>query len=344
MDLDRVSTERMEDVVEILNEGGVSRQDDLAALAETRAEVRQGAKARREDKKNAAQARRDGVIDVEAVQEDAMDGVKASRARKANKNNVDEVTTQFADKYIGTDQPSDIPTGLTLTREAWAGRINTFLRQTHDAAVLGIFQVGDNLIAAKAQLSTEEYDGMIENDLAVSKRTIQRLVAIASDQRLRMSHSPSLLPASWGTLYQLTRLTDSELDKLADEGKLSPELERDDVEAARKSLRLESPKQPKGASRTSRIEREPREPREPRPDYSKTEQDDGPEVIVLPATAPDDNAPVHGLTLRGALLAIVARVEGRIDDPHLAKCGLLLSDDLRADVLLIAHLVLDDPD
>ena len=50
------------------------------------------------------------------------------------------------------------------------------------------------------------FEAMVEDDLPFGKRTAQRLMAIASDQRLSNTTHVSLLPASWQTLYELTKL------------------------------------------------------------------------------------------------------------------------------------------
>lgn len=110
--------------------------------------------------------------------------------------------------------------------EQWAGKITQAWRETVD----GIFRVGDLLIAAKAD-PTCRFD---ELDLPFELRTAQRLIVIAKDQRLRAATHVSL-PASWGTLYELTRLDDQQLDDHADE--ITPDLERGTVSGWRKKVR-----------------------------------------------------------------------------------------------------------
>jgi len=45
-------------------------------------------------------------------------------------------------------------------------------------------------------------------DLPFAARTAQRLMAVAADARLANPTHVSLLPPSWGTLYELTKLPD----------------------------------------------------------------------------------------------------------------------------------------
>lgn len=159
---------------------------------------------------------------------------------------------------------------LAFTRVQWASRINKFWAETHDAAVQGIFLIGENLIIAKEQLSGDEWELMLK-DLRFGVRTVQRFIAVAKDQRLRLKSS--LLPAAWGTLNELTKLGDSELDKLASEGILRPEMERHEVETFRKGLRLETGSGAASASasakRTPKLS-DNRTVSPVRPDYSAT--------------------------------------------------------------------------
>jgi hypothetical protein len=53
-------------------------------------------------------------------------------------------------------------------------------------------------------------------------------MAIASDQRLR-NHG-AVLPPSWRTLYELTRLSDEAFEERIADGTIHPGMERADVE------------------------------------------------------------------------------------------------------------------
>jgi Protein of unknown function (DUF3102) len=75
--------------------------------------------------------------------------------------------------------------------QTWAARISERWR----ASVEAIIEVGRLLTAAKAALPHGEFGSMIANSLPFSTSTAQ------------------LLPASWGTLYELTKLSDEEFDQ-----------------------------------------------------------------------------------------------------------------------------------
>jgi hypothetical protein len=66
---------------------------------------------------------------------------------------------------------------------------------------------------------------MVEDDLPFGARTARRFMAIADCVRLR-THA-SVLPSSWMTLYELSRLDDYEWAAI--EPHLSPELQRKDI-------------------------------------------------------------------------------------------------------------------
>lgn len=113
----------------------------------------------------------------------------------------------------------------TDTTGQWAARIAEAWSDT----VAGIFRVGDHLIAARADTACR-FDDM---DLPFERDAAYRLMRIARDQRLRgVAH---VLPPSWGTLYELTKLDDEQLDAHADE--IGPALERGAVTGWRKKDR-----------------------------------------------------------------------------------------------------------
>lgn len=111
--------------------------------------------------------------------------------------------------------------------QAWAARIAERWR----ASVEAIFETGRLLTEAKATLPHGEFGFMCENRLPFSARTAQRLMAIANDPRLSNPTIASLLPASWTTIYELTTLSDDELQSAADGEIIHAEMTREDVAA-----------------------------------------------------------------------------------------------------------------
>lgn len=108
---------------------------------------------------------------------------------------------------------------------AFAARITERWR----ASVESIIEAGRILIEAKAALSHGEFGAMCDIHLPFSARTAQRLMAIASDVRLKNPTIASLLPASWTTLYELTTLSDDELKSAVEGEVIAPDMSRADI-------------------------------------------------------------------------------------------------------------------
>lgn len=112
--------------------------------------------------------------------------------------------------------------------EEWAARINACWQ----ASVTGILQVGRLLTEAKAHLDHGDFGDMIERQLPFGERTAQMLMAIGKDPRLTNPKHVSLLPASWGTLYELTKLSDEEFDAGVEKKIIRADMERKDAPKA----------------------------------------------------------------------------------------------------------------
>ena len=110
-------------------------------------------------------------------------------------------------------------------RFAWAERI----RARWQDSVEAILDVGRLLCEAKAELPHGEFETMIEIDLPFGPRSAQMLMAIAQAPLLSNAKHVSLLPASWGTLYELTRVPEETLGDWFREGRITPNLERGEV-------------------------------------------------------------------------------------------------------------------
>ena len=108
-------------------------------------------------------------------------------------------------------------------RETYAQAI----RRAASSTVESIIETGRLLINAKAALAHGEFIAMVADDLPFTKRTAQRFMAIASCARIANATHVSLLPPSWGTLYELSKLSDDEWQAI--EPHLTPELERKDI-------------------------------------------------------------------------------------------------------------------
>lgn len=110
-------------------------------------------------------------------------------------------------------------------RERWASRIS----ERWQASVEAIIDVGRMLIQAKAELAHGEFGAMCEGELPFSARTAQRLMSISHDRRLTNATHASVLPPSWYTLYELTKLDDDTLTCAIDSGAIHTEMQRKDA-------------------------------------------------------------------------------------------------------------------
>tara|TARA_R110000868_G_scaffold29889_24_gene111143 strand:+ start:795 stop:1859 length:1065 start_codon:yes stop_codon:yes gene_type:complete len=115
--------------------------------------------------------------------------------------------------------------GDTVGRRHWAARIG----ESWGGAVAAVLATGRELAAAKDALPHGDFLAMIESDLPFTKRTAQMLMKIAADERLTKAQRVSLLPASWGTLYELTRLDDDTFAAALEDGRIRPDMERNEA-------------------------------------------------------------------------------------------------------------------
>jgi hypothetical protein len=102
-------------------------------------------------------------------------------------------------------------------------------------AVEGIIGAGRHLQEAKDELPHGDF-GPLLKQLKMHERTAQRLMAIASNEALANPTHASHLPASWMTLYELSRLPPKLLEAKIVAGVITPELERKGVVSLKNEL------------------------------------------------------------------------------------------------------------
>jgi hypothetical protein len=122
---------------------------------------------------------------------------------------------------------------LPARRQHWALRIN----EAWDAGVAAIFETGQRLIEAKADpnLPHGQFEAMVANDLRFSASTAHRLMKVARDRKLANPAHGQLLPPSWRTLYELTKLSGEQFQALLDAGTIRRDVEREEIVAARRA-------------------------------------------------------------------------------------------------------------
>jgi hypothetical protein len=123
-----------------------------------------------------------------------------------------------------------MPDVLQDDADAWALRINASWRRSFETVV----ETGQLLIDAKAKLAQHgTWESLVETKLDFSPSVAQRLMAVARDERLTNPAHVQLLPRSYGTLYELTKLSDEEFERGLQEEIIRPDMERKDVQHIR---------------------------------------------------------------------------------------------------------------
>jgi hypothetical protein len=128
-------------------------------------------------------------------------------------------------QYIARLEPFD--SGAALSAKDWAAQISVAWAKP----VTAIVETGRLLIEAKKHLSRGEWLPMVKKQLPFSAATAEQLIAIAQHPVLSKSEHVQNLPPSWGTLYQLSRLSDREVEAGIASGAIHPGMQRKDAMA-----------------------------------------------------------------------------------------------------------------
>ena len=112
--------------------------------------------------------------------------------------------------------------------ENWASRINTEWRKS----VCGILETGRLIKEALTEISHGEKEEFY-SQLDFGEATAQRLMKVAGDNRLTNPAHVQLLPNSWGTLYEITKLSNDAWKYGIQKQIIQPDMQRKDVMALR---------------------------------------------------------------------------------------------------------------
>ncbi len=115
------------------------------------------------------------------------------------------------------------------TRAQWAAEVRAAQEQHYQS----FLNIGRVLNRAKRALKHGTFLEMINNDFSFSASTAQRLMAIARDPRLQKAAHGRLLPTSWRTNYELTKLDDAYFENALASGAINPQMTRADAKRAR---------------------------------------------------------------------------------------------------------------
>lgn len=118
-----------------------------------------------------------------------------------------------------------MPRAVMDGRASWAEAIGGSWRKSVEA----IFETGRLIAEAKAALPHGEFGQMIESELPFGPSTARRLMMIAADPKLANPAHVHVLPPSWGTLYELTKLDEQTFERRMSEGTIRPDMQRRDV-------------------------------------------------------------------------------------------------------------------
>ena len=116
----------------------------------------------------------------------------------------------------------------SLSRAAWAARLAGKLRKRAGL----VFEVGDELVQAKAELAHGEWLPLL-GDVGISSRYAQRFMRIARSEWLRKYAPGAYLPDDLKTLEELAGLDEATLDRWAANGLIHAGMRPGDVAAAR---------------------------------------------------------------------------------------------------------------
>ncbi len=125
--------------------------------------------------------------------------------------------------------------------EQWATRICTQLGKSVEA----IIEVGRLLVKAKADLEHGEWGRLFEDELLpFGQGSAERLMKIAEHPQLSNSANSPILPPSWTSLYELTKVEPKRLSAAFKDGIIVPDMKGRDVKALMppKKKRSKSPR------------------------------------------------------------------------------------------------------
>jgi hypothetical protein len=92
-----------------------------------------------------------------------------------------------------------------------------------------VIETGERIAAAKLELPHGEFEAMVEVDLPFGPRTARRLMAVAQHPVISNRTHASVLPPSWMTLYELTRVPTEILTARIEDHTINPKIERKNV-------------------------------------------------------------------------------------------------------------------
>jgi len=113
------------------------------------------------------------------------------------------------------------------TPEEWARLVKSDLGQ----AVAGFIAAGEHLRQAKIQIPHGGWEQWVKAEVGISPAKARMLMDISAHAAFANRQHVNDLPASWGTLYELSQLDPPLLEAAIQAGRVHPELERKQAKA-----------------------------------------------------------------------------------------------------------------
>jgi hypothetical protein len=110
-------------------------------------------------------------------------------------------------------------------------------------ATRGILEVAEICFQASEKLSANQRKILIQS-LPFGQATFSKLVAIGQDTRLKSPQVAGLLPAKYSVLYELTKLSDAQVQTALEMNAISPKLRRTEVAAIFDQFEKDAAKNP----------------------------------------------------------------------------------------------------
>jgi hypothetical protein len=140
-------------------------------------------------------------------------------------NKGQKIATTFG-KRRSSNRPPKLP---QASHQQWTKRIGAAWQKGVEA----FLETGRLLIEAKDALDHGEFEAMVRLKLPFDPSVARKLMVIARHPVLSNRAHAHVLPPSWTTLYELTKLPDETLLPKTKDGSINPKIERRQVTAMR---------------------------------------------------------------------------------------------------------------
>jgi hypothetical protein len=120
------------------------------------------------------------------------------------------------------------PKGQAISHVKTVAEFATSIQAAWHRSIDGIIEAGRLWAEANDMLSKEELREL-KAKTRFSDATVSKLINIAKNPCITDQKYRAVLPSSYGTLYELTHLSDAEFEAAFNDGVLRPDIEREEV-------------------------------------------------------------------------------------------------------------------